>query len=532
MSLGFRPIADAPISAKPEMWIRLLGRMTVSVSLNLTIYVSTAEFATGADDTPPHQPYRGTLHQPLEFSRTIQGGGPSGTFGGFAAGEGTVVIDNTDGTYDYLVQQYGVDGRAITIRVGRLEDPHAEHMIVFRGTMKDWHVDENKITLYVRDDSYKLDVPVQPNLYGGTGGKDGGDDIKGKRIPRIFGWVYQQSPTLVDAALLIYQINDGPVEDILGVFDQALGLTFGADFATYALLAASTPALSHYNTCLAEGFFKLGSTPNGVVTDDAKGDASGSGFVETTADIIARLLEGTDVPASDIDTGAFDALNLLQPALIGYVVQPEDSDKMADVVSRLMQSIGGWAGFNRAGAFQVQRFDSPDPIPSLRVNRVDILDISRIRLPDGLTPPPWRWRVAYGRSWTTQTQLDTGITDVMRAFVAEDYRLAEASDNTILEDHPLAQDPPPIEAYFRDEADADDEAERLLALYRTVRALYRMSIPRIGLLTEIGHTLSVMHPRFDLSAGRRMRMVAQDLSIVFDADSKQTIDGVQVTAYG
>lgn len=75
--------------------------------------------------------------------------------------------------------------------------------------------------------------------------------------------------------------------------------------------------------------------------------------------------------------------------------------------------------------------------------------------------------------------------------------------------HPRAQDPAPVEGYFRDEADAKAEADRRLALFGSeTRSLYRIVIKAHPFIHEIGETIRVIYPRWDLAAGRDLVIVA------------------------
>jgi hypothetical protein len=62
---------------------------------------------------------------------------------------------------------------------------------------------------------------MQPNVYAGTGGVDGGADLAGKRKPLCFGNPRNVSPVLLVPSLLIYQVHDGSVAGIDNVYDQA-----------------------------------------------------------------------------------------------------------------------------------------------------------------------------------------------------------------------------------------------------------------------------------------------------------------------
>lgn len=500
------PFATRPFVPGTDARVWLRGSGTVLANFEFVIYAATREFATKPTDTLRSQPFAGTLAQPLNFTRSILGGD---TIGVFTTGDGTLSIDNTDALYDFLIAQYAIDGREIVVKVGRVGDSYDDYFVVFAGTASDWNVTEQSVDVTLRDNSYKLTVPAQPNVYGGTGGADGGTDLAGKRKPRAFGHVLNVSPPLVVPASLIYQVNDGPVSDVVAVYDRGSALGNGSDHASYALLAAATVAAGFYDTCFAEGYFRLGSSPVGTVTADVDGDSTGGTFAVSSGAIVRRIVATSTVlvDPDDLYLPAFAALELAQAAAIGYWLGSDDTASVADVLANVMGGIGGWAGFRRSGKLEAAIFVAPAGVPVARYDRTAIRDIKREQLPSALTPPPFRQRVAYQRSWTVQTDLAGAVSADRRAFVAESYRLSESSSASIALDHPFAQDPDPVESYFADQADAQAEADRRLALYGSARSLYRVTLDQEALRLNIGEPVSVTFPRWDLSAGRLMTVV-------------------------
>ncbi len=71
----------------------------------------------------------------------------------------------------------------------------------------------------------------------------------------------------------------------------------------------------------------------------------------------------------------------------------------------------------------------------------------------------------------------------------------------------MAQDPDPIEAYFADLADAQAEADRRLDLFSATRSLYRLILLTRPYTLQIGDVIHVTYDRWDLTAGRLMRVV-------------------------
>lgn len=505
---GLSPFGEAPFGALPLPRVSFGGVAEVRVDWRFAIYAASSPLTTQGGDTPSHQPFRGTLDSPIKLRRSLLGGD---RIGQFTTGDGEAVLNNTDGAYDFLIGPYSIDGRDVTIKIGRIGDRYSdEFMPVFVGTAEGWLINETSVKLTLRDYGYKLDVPLQPHVYAGTGGINGNIDIAGKRIPRAFGRCRNVTPAILVPNLLIYQLNDGSVEAIDAVYDRGVPLTPGSDYADYGTLADATVSAGTYATCIALGLFRIGSSPAGTVTADCEGD-NGEGYVETTADIVRRIVEGVTSISGDARFYApgFAAVNAAQPATIGFYAGTDDDFLVSDAVANLMRAVGGWAGFRRAGNFEIGIVTAPAAPPTMRFDHAqgDVIAISREPLPSSIYPPPYRFRVGYARNWTVQSDLAGSVSAEHRSFATEQLRVASASSMAIQTDHPRAPDPDVIESYFDLEADAQAEAERLLNLYRASRGFYRVKVDQRGFRLNLGETINLTHPRWDLSAGRQLLVV-------------------------
>ncbi|MEY9466281.1 hypothetical protein ABH973_006694 [Bradyrhizobium ottawaense] len=529
MMYGIAPMCALPWSAdRRDLRVYFDMTMDLSAELTLKIYVTTAAgYATEPSDTPANQPFRGVL-QSFSFSRSIM----QSDIGQFTTGTGNLTISNDDAEYDFLPLSYAIDGRPIQIRLGRVDAPYAETYPLAQLTASGWNIDTEVISIDLEDYSYKLEVPLQPNTYGGTGGADGGTDLTGKRKPLAFGNALNVSPVLLVPNLLIYQLHDGPVQAVDAVYDRGVPLTSGGNVADYTTLAAASLTPGQFKTCLSAGLVKLGSSAAGTVTADVRGDNS-SGYITTTADIVRWALRERTVleDPGDLDVASFAAVNTAQPAPVAYFAGPDDNLTVAAFVQALMGGIGGWGGHRLDGTFEVRIFQAPSGDPVAVFTRDDMIggDIKREPLPESYRPPRWRWRVPYARNWTVQTDLAGAVTAARKAFVAEPYRLAEASSSTIQLDHPFAQDRDPIQSWFVNESDAAAEAARLIDLYKTTRAIYRMPLPRRALRREMGDVIRVTHDRFDLRFGRLMIVVEWKAQVNFTGEGA---DVVEIAAYG
>lgn len=501
-ALSEYPISTAFESAGTFM----LGTATFVLSREFRIFAGTTEFVTKDTDELSSRPFLGTLLQPLSFTRSLLG---SDIIGNFSSGTGELKLSNIDGEYDTLIQGYAIDGRPIVVKAGREGDDYDDFYTIFDGTASDWVVKEDAVIIKLVDNGYLLDVTIQPTLYAGTGSIEGTADLKGKRKPRAFGYVKNISPPLVIPSSLLYQVNDGSVSAITAVYDRGVALSFGADYATNALLTAASVSAGNYSTCIAEGMFRVGSTPSGTITADVSGDNRDSSFVTTSADIVRRILQSSSIADPDgLYLPSFTQVNTLQPADIGYYVGPDDTNTIADAIANIMGGIGGWGGFRRNGKFALGVFLTPvGGITSHRFDRSDVFSIGREALPSALTPPPYRFRCAYQHNWTVQNDVAASVGATRASFLAQADRYSDSIDNGIRVDHPFAHDRDPIASYFNLEADAQTESDRLLALYSIGAGLYRFTVGVEPFAFDVGDIVTLTYPRWDLSSGRDLRVV-------------------------
>ena len=502
---GGRAFSDAK---RGSTTINIFFGFGVRIDLEYRIYVATEEFITDASDTPPSQPYSGVLDEPLDFSWSM----PSAAgFGGFITGRGTTVINNMDARYDVLTQRYTTDGQPVEVRLGQVGTPQSSWPVVFRGLSSGEFIDDASFEISTEDNGYKFDVPVQASLYSGAGGLDGNADLAGKPRPLCFGWCEANvTPALVIPGELLFQVHDGRVQAIPAVYDRGAALAFDQDYPDVAALRAAAVPASHYATCLSEGYFRVAflDLQAGAITADVQGDITFGEFAQTTVGIVRALIARSTALnySEDVYVPSLIVLDLKQPAPVGVYVSHNETPTVADLVGRLMVGIGGYAGFRREGKFYVGRVEAPLGPPTKRFDKHNFdPNPQKQKLPDSIWPPPAKWLVGYGRNYTVQTDVAGVVGDTRRSWLAAEYRYATAEAPAIKVDHPFGRDPDPVLAYFRDRADAEVEAARRLALYRTSRGLYSFGVSdRDAALLNVGEQNFIRHTRGDLIGGRFM----------------------------
>jgi hypothetical protein len=414
--------------------------------------------------------------------------------------EATLELNNTDGALDSAIAGYAIDGRRVVLKIGKASGPYEDFQILFDGTAKGWRVSgEHSVQVTLRDSTWRLDMPVQTTLYGGGGGLAGGDDLKGKPKPLTYGECKNVTAVLVDPSLLIYQVHDGAIQSIDDVYDRGAALSGAGDVGD--IVAASNPSAGTYITQVSGGYFRLGSTPAGLITADVQGDADPS-YIDVSSDILHRILTTrAGLLSTDIEGATFDALANLQPAAIGVHVGTSPAT-VAQIMNQVLHGIGGWWAADRLGLIRVGRLQAPGGSKRMTLTVRELLAVQRLDLPENVSPPNWRRRVAWGRNWTVQpTDLAGSVTAARRAFLAEADRMAIAADTSVRIKHLLASDPDPVPGLFAEEAAAASEATRLLALHGADRQLFVARLKFIGYRLEFGDIVELVWPRYGLDAG-------------------------------
>lgn len=480
-----------------------------------TLRYATHEYVTHAADAPADTPYSGRVEGPPEIDRRIAG---RNRIGGLTEVRAEVSLVNSDGALDLLQRNYALEGRRARILIGRPPDQltgaggdaRADFGTYFTGILKNLTIDEGVVHCSLSDGSAKLRRLVNEAVYAGTGGLEGGDDLKGKNKPVALGPAPNVPAPLVDAAKLIYQVHDGVVNDVPAVYDRGIALTRGADYSDAADMDTTAPAAGFYRVWRGGGYFRLGATPAGTVTADVEGDADPS-YVNTTATIVLRLLAVRLGLASDeIDSTSFLNLDVVQPAVVGdwYGASPVTC---AEAIDRFLYGAGCFGGFNRYGTFEAGLVTSPlGQAEEWSFDELEIRSVERVPLPAEVEPIVWRVGVGWQRNYTVQTDLAAAVSAARRTFCAQAVRVSSTEDGAILSRHLLAQALGPIEALYALEADAQAERDRQMALWGVRRGAYRVTVPAAGLLCDLGSVGRLSHPRFGWMDGVSASVLAHN----------------------
>lgn len=219
----------------------------------------------------------------------------------------------------------------------------------FVGVVDSFQVQGNTQTLTLRVE----DTPFQANVltasYAGTGGREGGEDLKGQVKPLIFGRARNVAPILIDEVNSVFQFSGyGPVQGINALFERAssFGLPVG-NAATYDALVALEIPPGRWATCTAEGMVRLGAPPAGLITGDVDGHKVGGGWPRLSGAIITAAAGIAGVDADLIDTTSLAAMDAAAPYTINIVLAEQIT--LIELAQRLARPCNHQAGVDWLG---------------------------------------------------------------------------------------------------------------------------------------------------------------------------------------
>jgi hypothetical protein len=408
-------------------------------------------------------------------------------FGTADVGVGDIEVDNTNGFFDQY-RFFGFDGRAVKVYyIDSVSELLSLDNLIFSGILDYPEISTDKIVLHVQNKLKELDVQAQTaffkgglpdSLYAGLGpgdpildpddpppsggggiseppawGEDyerrldGEENLYGTTKPIIFGRCYSFPLVLVNSSKEIYASNytvtgdRKPIYSVSRVTDQGVSLVFNKDYANSDdLLDADTPA-GNFDTCLAEGLFKLGTPALGDVLADIDTLPI---YTNNVATLISQMLVDLLNYDAGVDFSTADLQHLAAKNSCPLGICVLDKEKVIDLVSLIVSSVGGWLATDQTNTFRFGRVDLPDHANSLFTFTDDYIKdgtLNRIQTGDQNRGIPCRQvTVRHTRNWKTLNlgQSLQSVEKYYRLFLAAEFRSATATDDSILLFHPSA----------------------------------------------------------------------------------------------
>lgn len=462
------------------------------------LYFSDVGFTTEPGDTPSNTYFVRRIETPLTVKRSLFSGTAIGGYSETSFGGATLA--NDDGALDWLAD-LDWDGRLVEILYTPISRPVlADFVLLFSGAAEQLVLGD-LIEIELRDLLVLLDVPASRGQFGGTGGIDGTSALKGREKPWLIGRRRQIEPVLINATYNVYMVDPLGYSALLAARDQ--GVAFGAptgDYANYLTLVGASLTGSQVATAKAAGLIRLGAKPNGRFTVDIEGVKVSGAWIYRFADLVQHLVTSmTTRTVADLDAASFTAMNLLQPAVLGYWCDGSNVPQVRSVIDELAaDSIGAYWGFGEDRLLVLGRYDGPAGTADFEFPERDLLE---------LTPRPVERRqkalkLGYRPFAVTFTEdeLDNATTGADREAFQAEYRWTSVGTNAAAAAASLLATEDEAKTLFDDEAAATAERDRRLALHGAKVKAFTVVVPLTPGL-EVGHTVRLTDTRYGLSAG-------------------------------
>lgn len=487
------------------MLIELTAAIDLAGTLK-TFYVSDSRFVTSPSDTPANVAFEPCVIDAGSLGVHAFGDGRTG--GGTKLEAGEIVLANIDGQLDSWLN-YSFDGRPVVIRTGAGGGYPGAFSTLLMATAESIDAASGQIVIRIRDKQYLLDRPVRTVLYGGTNvlpdGIDGlPGDLKGKARPAAYGRVFNVSPPHVNTSRLIFEV--GPCNSVDAVYSNAAALTAGAVYTSLVDMIANAPSAGGFRAWPAGGYFRLGSFSAEQITADVTQGATAAG--RTVAQVVSTIALEAGLSAMEVSAGDVAALDAIAAAEVGIWID-DSTTSFASALDQVIVSVGGWYSFDQAGVLRMGRLAAPEGDPVVTLYEYDLLDIPERRAPTDNGIPIWSATVNHTKCWTVQTSGLAGSAAARSGFVGKERRSSNAPDPAIKNQWLLAGKLE-VDTLLTTTADGDAEAARLLALHKTRRDIFEVSV-NIGLLAEtplrVADLVAVQLDRYGMGAGRLFRVI-------------------------
>lgn len=410
-------------------WIRLVEiDGYTAASTYETHRFSAGRYCTWTSDTPANALYRDRVIDPGSFVLKLNDGARNNPRP--EVSYGMVVLNNKDGALDTLFGSGTVSFRERRIRVlmVRKGAAYSTAVVLLDAVIAQApELSDGEVLISIKDAGYLLANAHITATYLGNNvlpaGVEGGDDLKAKRKPVLYGRALQIEPHLVNTSKLIYQISTRPLQSVDGAYVGRKALTAGAAYTDQADMEANAPAAGTYRVWLAGGMVRLGSSPGWAFTVDATADSAAN---STAAQLIKRLALDKGWDAGAINSADVSTLDTQNSAVCG--LWWDDDRSTLDVMQLLANSVGAVQWFDRLGQLRMARLDLP-PSSGEMLDAVAEWSAAKVtQVMDGQDVPVETVRIRYARYGRAYGRSELAplpqITDADAADAGQEWRVA------------------------------------------------------------------------------------------------------------
>lgn len=496
---------DAPGTWAPAV---LPASLVAPQSITTLRFASAGFLSTPADD-PPSTPWQPRILGDVEISQSAADA--LGVGGRIALGLADIALWDADGFFADTIRYGTADGRNVVIRAVPATTPRdsavgsslAAASVVFRGMVRAInHTDGKQAVLSVTDIAERLATPMQTTRYLGTGTLEGPAALAGRPKPVALGRIYNLAPVFLGnvdlgyGSLPTYQSNWRAITAhdavrIRGVAQTAVGVA---------------PTVGQFIDIPASGVFQLGSSPDGAVTADVRGDSVPL-YVSSTATVVKRLVQSLGPALLDAEIAA-DAFSFADTDLPGEMGWYRGADEItaADAVQQIVAATGAVFAGGRGGT--VRLFDPlASDVAQFELPAAWIANLVPQALPVGLRPLPNAVTVGWRPNWAPATELAGSVSDAERQQLASAVSGPARSASATIAARVAQQRDLAFAGLYWAEADALARADKWRAWLESGPRLFDVTTDRYLGQIECGDIGRVTYPAFGLDLGVRVVVV-------------------------
>ena len=454
--------------------------------------------------------YPPRIEQPATLKRDMG----IGVGGRTSLSYGEMTLTNLDGGLNALADDY-FDGRTLTIKRGNPASAYSTFTTLLVATVESVAIERERVSVRLRDKAVTLDQAFSTVTYAGTNALPLGiegtpDDIMGQMKPRIFGRIALMAPILVNTSKLIYQVNNGAVDNIINVYDAGAYLTRSTDYSSEADMEGNAPASGTWRAWPQGGCFRLGSVSYGQVSVCAAEKWAYS--QNTAAGIIQRILTEKGYTSSNWVAADFVALDQKNAGSLGVIVS--DSETTSALLDRICQSVGAWWGFDALGRFRVARLDAPSGTPAATLTDNEILQLER--QPASMLPV-WQSILKSDVNYAKQDKKSlAGVVPANRSVWFENESRDQKVESATTHTTRLLSESQTYDSLLNGISIAQAETSRRLDLFSQRRDLVTLTVANPSNLLssiDLGSVIQIKTHRLGYDAGRLMTVTGVQVDI-------------------
>ena len=337
----------APIKKSRVVAVEVDG-LNRTTGLVETLFISDWRYTTKSTDTPAKKPFLAIIESAPVYERYMHGSGR--TSGPSVTGTAALSVVNT-GKWDFWRDTYEFSGQEIRIYTLTASDvAYSTKTLWLKGFLRTPVFSRTKIDFRIRDRERKVQEPINPKNYLGTGGVEGPEELKGRPVPMTLGAAYGIRGELVDPTFLIFQVHNGPFQAVLQTYDGGYAAAFNSvttDAATFSALRALSMSSAEVAACYASGYIRLGSEPTYGVTFDVQGDKATSYKEGLSGLLYKSLVSFGPLSAGDLAAGFTATLDAISTDAMGIYLDGSQVD-VSEVANLFLQSVEAYRVWDRS----------------------------------------------------------------------------------------------------------------------------------------------------------------------------------------